>query len=418
MKLSKPQSTIAKDPHRFRVVVAGRRFGKTHLAVRELCYYAKEPNREVAYIAPSYRMAKNIAWKKLKERLTELKWAEKINESELVIYLKNSSTISLKGADNYDSLRGIGLDFIVLDEFADIDPDAWFSVLRPTLSDKQGSALFIGTPKGIGNWSYELYQNSLEDPNNWSSHQYTTVDGGNVPAKEIEQARRDLDEKTFRQEYLATFETHTGRIYYNFDRAQNVKTVDNSVDTSLIYCGIDMNISPMSCAIAVKDKDDNLFVIDEVVMYGSNTNELADEIKARYPRSKIFAYPDPAGSARKTSAGGATDHTILANAGLVVKAPRRHTPVRDRINSVNSRICGTDGQRRLFVSPTCKRVIDSLERQTYKEGTQQPDKDAGYDHMNDALGYMVDYLFPIKREREVDPYARPQSFTHRIGATL
>ncbi len=255
--LTPAQKKIASDSHRFRVVVAGRRFGKTHLAIRELAFHAKEPNKECWYVAPSYKMAKNIVWRKLKNRLQDLNWVSRHNETELTLYLKNGSTIALKGADNYDSLRGVGLDFIVLDEFADIDPEAWFETLRPTLSDKAGKALFIGTPKGIGNWSYELYQNSVDDQESWSSHQFTTVDGGNVPVEEIEQAQRDLDERTFRQEYLATFETYTGRVYYAFDRAKNVIDAEPTAqDLDTLYIGMDFNIDPMSAVIAIKRGED------------------------------------------------------------------------------------------------------------------------------------------------------------------
>lgn len=412
MPLSHAQARVSRDKTRFRVVVAGRRFGKTHLAIRELCYHAKDPDREVWYIAPTYKMARQIVWKKLKNRLQDLNWVQKTNETELTINLVNGSTISLKGADNYDSLRGVGLDFIVLDEFADIDPEAWYETLRPTLSDKQGRALFIGTPKGIGNWAYEIYQNSIEDRDNWGSYTFTTIDGGNVPPEEIEQAKRDLDERTFRQEYLATFETFTGRIYYAFDRQANTrKYIDGTPEA--IYVGMDFNIDPMSAVVAHK-AGDTLHIIDEVRLFSSNTQEMVQELKQRYPKSKIWVYPDPAGNQRKTSAGGQTDVTILTNAGFVVKAPRVHTPVRDRINAVNSRLCDTIGIRRLFVDPKCKYTIEGLERQTYKEGTSQPDKESGYDHMNDALGYMVDYLFPVRRD--LDPeQMKPQRWGHALA---
>jgi len=412
MPLSKAQMTVAQDATRFRVVVAGRRFGKTFLSIRELCYHAKEPNKDVWYVAPTYKMARQIVWKKLKNKLSDLNWIQKTNETELSIILRNGSTISLKGADNYDSLRGVGLDFIVLDEFADISPDAFYEVLRPTLSDKQGRALFIGTPKGIGNWAYEIYQNTLEDPEHWASYSFTTIEGGNVLEEEIESARRDLDERTFRQEYLATFETFSGRIYYAFDRALNLlKYEGNTPD--VVYVGMDFNIDPMSAVIAVRSGD-TLHIIDEVRLFSSNTKEMVDEIKQRYPKSKIWVYPDPAGSQRKTSAGGMTDIMILQNAGFVVKAPRAHTPVRDRINAVNSRLCDSTGIRRLFVDGKCKYTIEGLERQTYREGSSQPDKDSGYDHMNDAVGYMVDYLFPVRRD--VDPaLLLPQRWGHALA---
>jgi len=412
MPLSPAQQSIADSPTRFRVVVAGRRFGKTHLAIRELCYHAREPNKEVWYVAPTYRQSKQIVWRKLKHRLQDLRWAKKINEAELTITLKNNSTISLKGADNADSLRGVGLDFMVMDEFADIDPEAWYEVLRPTLADKQGKALFIGTPKGIGNWAHDLYSMPTESTA-WASFQFTTIDGGNVKAEEILAAKQDLDERTFRQEFMATFETYAGRIYYAFDRKDNTSAPDEKIDTSVLYTGWDFNIDPMSVVIAVR-KGDNLYVIDEIRLFSSNTQEAVDEIKQRYPRSKIWAMPDPAARQRKTSAGGATDVTILQNAGFVVKVPHKHTPVRDRINAVNARLCDSNGIRHLFLHPKCKYTIEGLERHTYKEGSTQPDKDSGYDHQMDALGYMIDYLFPIHREYEAP--ATPQRFGHRTGA--
>jgi hypothetical protein len=411
MPLSKPQETIALDPHRFICVVAGRRFGKTHLSIRQLCYHAKDPDKTVWYCAPTYRQAKQIVWRKLKNKLQDLRWTKKVNESELSIELKNGSIISLKGADNADSLRGVGLDYLVMDEFADIDPEAWFEVLRPTLADREGGALFIGTPKGLGNWAHELYNMPTEQPEQWSSYQFTTIEGGNVKPEEIEAARHDLDERTFRQEFLATFETYAGRIYYAFDRQNNVAEL-TELDLSVIYIGIDFNIDPMSAVLAIR-KGDTLYVFDEIRMFSSNTQELVAEISARYPKSRIWAYPDPASRQRKTSAGGTTDLTILQNAGFVVKCPTSHTPVRDRINAVNSRLKDSTGVRHLYISPKCKYTIEGLERQTYKEGTVQPDKDSGYDHQMDALGYMVDYMFPIRKDT---PAYVPQRWGHQLAA--
>ena len=411
MPLSLAQDSVAKNPARFRVVVAGRRFGKTHLSIRELCYHAKDPGKDVWYVAPTYKMARQIVWRKLKNKLQDLNWVTKTNETELTITLVNGSVISLKGADNYDSLRGVGLDFIVLDEFADIDPEAWYETLRPTLSDKAGKALFIGTPKGIGNWAYEIYGNSQDDAANWQSFSFTTLEGGQVPQEEIDQARKDLDERTFRQEYMATFETFSGRIYYSFDRAHNVvKYQGNTPD--VLYVGMDFNIDPMSAVVATR-MGDTLHIIDEVRIFSSNTQEVITELKQRFGKSKLWVYPDPAGNQRKTSAGGVTDVTLLSNAGFVVKAPRHHTPVRDRINAVNSRLCSSSGIRHLIIDPKCKYTIEGLERQTYKEGSSQPDKDSGYDHMNDALGYMVDYLFPVRKD--IDPSLLiPQRWGHRV----
>lgn len=410
MALSWAQDQIVSSDNRFKVVVAGRRFGKTHLAIRELCRHARYPNREVWYVAPTYRQAKLIAWKKLKAKLIDLRWAKKINEADLTILLKNNSTISLKGADNADNLRGVGLDYLVIDEFAEIDQSAWFEVLRPTLADRQGGALFIGTPKGFSNWAYDMYQMEAENPQ-WKSFQYTTIDGGNVPQEEIEAAKRDLDERSFRQEFLATFEEYSGRVYPNFDRRINVKPFKGEIP-NLIYIGIDFNIDPMSCVLFHREGD-TLHAFDEIRIFGSNTNEIVDEVYARYPKSRVMAFPDPAGRQRKTSAAGTTDIRILQNAGWTVKAHTTHTPIRDRVNAVNAKLKSADGTISLLIDPKCKHTIEGLEKQIYKEGSNQPDKDSGLDHMMDALGYCVDYLFPIKRE--YGTIEQPTRWGHKLG---
>lgn len=409
MPLSPAQQRVVEAPQRFKVIVAGRRFGKTFLSINRLCWEARMPDRTVWYVAPTYKQAKMIAFKALKRKLTHLRWAKKINETELSFELKNGSTIALKGADNYDSLRGIGLDYLVLDEFADIDSEAWFETLRPTLSDKQGGALFIGTPKGL-NWAHDLFAASDEFPNEWASFQFTTIEGGNVKPEEIEAARRTLDERTFRQEYEASFVTFSGRIFYAFERAQNVKSFVGDLPSDL-HIGIDFNVDPMSATVAVKNGN-TLHIIDELKIFGSSTDELVEEIKTRYPGKKIIAYPDPAGAQRKTSAGGRTDHTILRNANFLVKAPHAHNAVRDGVNAVNAKLRSSNGVTTLFIDPKCKYVIECLEKQTYKEGTSIPDKDSGFDHMNDALRYMVDYLFPIRQPTAPLPVAH---WGHKIG---
>ena len=407
MALSAPQIAIANDDHRFRVAICGRRFGKTFLAMRELAKFARYPDRRCWFIAPTRGQGKGIVWDQLKDRLYDLNWVAKANESELTLSLVNGSEISIKSADSFDRMRGFSVDFCVFDEFADMDPDVWTAV-RPTLSDKKGHALFIGTPKGVGNWSKDIFDMSLSSKD-WASFQYTTLDGGRVDPEEIAAARAEMDERTFRQEYEATFESYAGRIYYAFTR-DNVKAWTLPVPDT-IYIGMDFNIDPMSATIGVR-QGETMHIIDEIRMFSSNTNEMVQEIRARYPKTKVWVYPDPAARQRKTSApAGQTDLSILQNAGFVVKAPSAHDPVREGINAVNSRLCDSTGQRHLFVDPKCKYTIESLERHAYKEGTSQPDKDSGYDHMSDALRYMVSYIWPIRRDVAPPP---AQRWSHRI----
>jgi len=400
IKLTKPQYEVSSSKKRFRVLISGRRFGKTYLCITEMMKYASQPNQQIWYVAPTFKMAKEICWSSLKEMLNQFNWIEDINETTLTIRIrKTNSTISLKGADNYDALRGTGLNFLILDEFADIDKRTWFEVLRASVSDthsrdkSSGHVLFCGTPKGYGNWAYELYLKGKQD-DQWASYQYTTVQGGMVSKEEIEQAKQDVDIRTFRQEFEGTFENYAGAVYYNFHPVDSV--IDKKIDWSKpLHIGMDFNVSPMSSCVTQIEKD-KIYVVDEIVIYSSNTDEMCQEIRDRYgSKMPIIIYPDPASKQRKTSAGGRTDLSILQNAGFKVKVKHKHPSIRDRINAVNSKLKDSKGKRYIFVSKSCKTMIKGLQRQVFKENTNIPDKEMGFDHMNDALGYLIDYIKPL-----------------------
>ena len=394
MPLTQPQTTVINSGARFRVLVTGRRFGKTYLAINEIAKFASQPNKKVWYVAPTYRQAKTICWSELKDKLIRHKWVKGINHSDLTITLRNKSTITLRGSENFDALRGVGLDMVIFDEFSDINKEAWYEVLRPTLSDTNGHALFCGSPRGFGNWSYELFKMG-ETNKEWESFKYTTLEGGQVPDEEIEQAKQDLDIRTFQQEYEATFVNYSGMIYYNFSRDKNL--IDKYNRNSLVlHIGLDFNVDPM-CAVVSVIENEKVIVIDEIQIYSSNTNEMCEEINNRYKDKKIVVYPDPSARQRKTSAGGLTDLAILKNFGFEVKCRNTAPLVRDRINAVNSKLKNVAGKNNLYILNSCKNVIKSIERQIYKEGTHIPDKDSGFDHMNDALGYLIEFNFPIKR---------------------
>jgi len=394
MPLTNPQRNVINNDARFRVLITGRRFGKTYLAVNELAKFASQPNKKVWYVAPSYRQAKAICWNVLKEKMIYHKWVKTINHSDLTITLKNNSQITLRGSDNEQSLRGVGLNFLCIDEFADVSKEAWYEVLRPTLSDTKGHALFCGSPRGFGNWSYDLYKMG-ETNNDWKSFQYTTLEGEQVTQDEIEQAKQDLDLRTFQQEYEATFVNYSGMIYYNFSRDKNI-IEKYTKDSPVLHIGLDFNVDPMSAVVCIIEND-RIIVIDEIQIYSSNTNEMCDEIKTRYKNKQIVVYPDPSARQRKTSAGGLTDLSILKNNGFDVRCRSTAPLVRDRINAVNSKLKNVNGKNSLFIVKFCKNAIKSIERQIYKEGTHIPEKDCGYDHMNDALGYLIEYLYPLKR---------------------
>ena len=215
-----------------------------------------------------------------------------------------------------------------------------------------------------------------------------------VSKQELEQAQLDLEVRTFRQEFEGTFENYAGSVYYNFHPVENV--VDRKIEWSKpLHIGMDFNVDPMSAAVAQIEKD-KVYFLDEIVIYSSNTDEMCQEIRDRYgTKIPIFVYPDPASKQRKTSAGGRTDLSILQNAGFKVKVKHKHPAIRDRVNAVNSRLKDSKGDRHIFISNYCKTLIKGLQRQIYKENTNIPDKEEGFDHMNDALGYLIDYIKPL-----------------------
>ena len=395
MQLTKPQQFISDNPSRFRVVSAGRRFGKSFLAINELAKFARHPNKRVLAVANTYRQIKQTIWDELKSQLFAVNWVKKINESDLNIELINGSKIYLRSADNKDALRGAKYDFMVLDECADIDPETWYSVLRPTLSDSKGHALFIGSPKGR-NWFFDIWSNAdiLDD---WQKFQYTTIEGGNVDQEEIDAARRDTDERTFSQEYEAQWVDYSGVIYYNFTERNIVDIPVPSTPQLNLHVGTDFNVDPGIMVIAFKHAS-GLHIFDEIEMYGTNTNEMVKEMGIRYPRYNIICYPDASGAQRRTSAGGVTDHIILKNAGYTLKVGASNPAVKDRIAAVNSAFCSANGEVKLTISPKCKKVIECLRKHVYKEGTRQPEK-GQWDHFCDGVGYMVNNLYPIGIER-------------------
>lgn len=395
MQLTKPQQTILDSPARFKVVAAGRRMGKTYASIASLAYHARQPNSKCMYVAPSYRMSKQIVWDDLKEMLRKVNWLKKVNESELTCTLVNNSIIMLRSADNADSIRGIGVDYVVIDEAADISEEAWTAVIRPTLSDRKGSALIIGSPKGR-NWFFDLYSNAKQ-LNDWESWQFTTAEGGNVQPEEIEAAKQDMDERTFQQEYLAQFVTYSGIIYYAFGD-HNIKPLGYTPDNhSIRHVGIDFNVDPGAAVIGYQTME-GLHIYDEVEIFGTNTQEMVAEIQQRYPGGKFYAYPDASGAQRRTSAGGVTDHVILKNSGFKLNVGSVNPSVKDRIGSVNSVCKSVNGHVKLTIDPKCKKLINALRKHTYKEGTRQPDKNSGLDHFVDALGYLVNNLYPVKIE--------------------
>ena len=411
VRLKPPQWTVFTCDQRFRVLVAGRRFGKTYLALVELCQAAWDPGRLAWYVAPTYKQAKRIAWKMLKQ-MTKPYWASRPNETDLRIELIGGGTICVRGADNYDSLRGDGLDFLVLDEYASIAREAWTEVLRPALADRQGRVLFIGTPRGFNHF-HELVESAAAQPD-WKAFQFTTAEGGNVTREELDSAAKQLDSRTYRQEFEATFENlGVGRAYYAFERTHHVASIPFSPPLPLCWA-IDFNMNPL-CSVLAHFNSVKVHILEEIIQPDSNTLQACEEFLNRTEKwrtewpMKVYVYGDATGAQRRTSASR-TDWQIVRDFfgrypelfDVTYRVPSANPPVKDRINCVNALLRNHNGQHRLFIDSSCKELINDFEQVSWKadsHGNPLADLDKSdprRTHVSDAVGYLVAREFPMR----------------------
>ena len=388
MKWTKDETRreILNDQHRFKVIVAGRRWGKTYLALMWLCSGFIQPGELRWFIAPTYRQGKMIAFPVLRQIF---RGKARINESELKVILPNDAEICIKGADNEDSLRGAGLNRVILDEYAYFKPHVWEEIVLPMLAISKGDAMFIGTPSGY-NAMYDLYMRGQADPE-WQSWQFKTIEGGFVAEDEIERLKSNMDGRLYRQEMEGSFESTGNRAAYNFDRDTHLKRAD---ELSLNkWWGMDENVDYMTAVLACQYTDGTIHYFDEIRQSNSNTELMAKEMKKRYP-DVVNVFPDPAGSARSTTSHR-SDHQILRDHGYKVSARKAHPSHRDRLNALNRKLIDATGKVGMTVDPKCKYLIKDLEQ-------VERDKKGGIDKSNielthalDACSYPIEYKFPL-----------------------
>jgi phage terminase large subunit len=209
------QREVHKSLKRFNVLVCHRRFGKSVLAINELILHAvNNPNHKLAYIAPTYRQGKAIAWDYLKQYTKPLMYfgGDK-NETELRIDLWNGSKIQIYGADNNDSLRGLGFHGVIMDEYAIMAPRTWTEIVRPAISDTLGWVIFIGTPMGH-NQFWEVYDYALRGHKDWFGKMYRASETNVIPDDELKEAASIMTEEQYNQEFECSFTAAVSGSYY------------------------------------------------------------------------------------------------------------------------------------------------------------------------------------------------------------
>jgi len=368
----------------------GRRWGKTTYAVEKIKGKALKKPRRIAYIAPTFQQARDIAWQMLVKELSPI--TKKVNESRLELEVHTmsggTSLIVLRGWEAIETLRGQFFDFIVIDEVASMRNFNvyWHEVVRPTLTDTKGEVLFISTPKGFNHF-YDLFNTKDED---YQSFHFTSYDNPFIPKEEIDKASKEIPEDRFAQEYLADFRKTEGLVYKEFDRTRHTFSEGGPTTITDTILGIDFGYTNPSAIIPVKiDSDNNYWILEEFYKTSQTTEQIAEQAKL-YKSTKVYA--DPAEPDRIE---------ILRRSGLNVREVSK-----DIVAGVD-RVRELFKQGRIHISNDCKNLIHELE--TYRYPEKKPDKNEEEkpvkenDHALDALRYALYMTSPIIEETP-DPY--------------
>lgn len=260
--LHKNQETIFNDPHRFRVVAAGRRFGKSRVARAECLDRAINKAQKVWWLAPTYKIS-GKQWRETKRMLTRANgstiFTDKSEEDRRMEFKDGNKLgeLSFLSGDRPDNLRGEGLDFVVIDEAAFVHPELWNTVIRPSLLDTGGSCLFISTPNGR-NWFYRVYlrgKSENPDDSQWNSHHFTSYDNPTIPniRQEVNDAKRDMTDHRFRQEHLAEFLDDVGTLFKGVSAAATSKQLMYREHGHVYSMGIDWGRKNDATVVTVID---------------------------------------------------------------------------------------------------------------------------------------------------------------------
>lgn len=415
------QRALVEDKVRFKVVPAGRRSGKTERAKR---FIAREAMREPgAYFvaAPTRDQVKRIYWQDLKRLCFCSMLPEKPRETELIIPFPNGSTLSLVGLDQPQRMEGIIWTGGVIDEIADVHDTAWPENISPALDtidprrpDFRAWCWLIGVPDGLNHY-YDLaeYARTSNDPD-WKL--YTWKSSDILPPDVIEAAKRRMSPRQYRQEYEASFETASGRVYEDYG-PWNYTNETIGPHEQLMWHH-DFNFTPMSSGVGVR-RGDAFYILDEIVLQSAVARQSALEFVERFKNHlnrHVIIYGDPAGRAGEKH-GHASDYTemeqVLRAAGWTVtrKVKAAAPAIKDRQNAVRAKIRNAAGESSLFVNPErAKYVHKGFATVQIKPGSTFIEVDSEYQHITTAVGYCVDYEWPIR-------YDKPQTNAAPVAST-
>ena len=395
---------------RFPVVPAGRRSGKTERFKRFLVKQALlNDDQKYFAAAPTHDQAKKIFWDDLKKLSLSVTHSKKPSESDRIIYFPNGSEIHVIGLDKPERIEGIGWTGGGIDEIANIKPEAWeanilpaLNTVNPTRPDYRAWCWLLGVPDGLNHY-YDMaeYARTANDPD-WALFHWKSADI--LPDDVIEAAKRQMSAKQYRQEYEASFETASGRIYEDYSNDNYTDAVIEPHE-QLLWMH-DQNFTPLSSAIGVRRGND-LYLLDEIVLTSAVSRQSALEFVEKFKEhqnKKVIIYGDPAGRAGEKH-GHLSDYDeiekVLRSHGWTFerKVKKKHPAIKDRQNAVRAKIKNAAGEVSLYVSPNsaqwCHKGLATVQ---LKDGSsfQEDDKNK-YQHITTAIGYCVDYEWSINK---------------------
>jgi len=392
---------------RFPVVPAGRRSGKTERFKRFIVKEAmRSPGESYFAGAPTRDQAKRIFWNDLKTLSFSQHFKNKPSETELKIFFPNDSTISVLGLDEPARIEGTAWTGGGIDEFGNIKEGAWEENIMPALDtvdprrpDYRAWCWLFGVPEGMNHYYDRCdYARTANDPL-WKLFHWKSADI--LPSDVIDAARRVLSPRQFRQEYEASFETAEGKIYEDYSAENHTSELIKPHERLMWHH--DFNFTPMSSGIAVM-RGEKIYILDEIILTSATSRQSALEFVERYKNHQnktVIIYGDPAGRHGEKH-GHASDYTELEN--VLTKNgwsfQRRVKPaapaIKDRQNAVRAKILNASGQRSLFLNPSkVPYAHKGLATVQYKKGSTFLEEDSDFQHITTAIGYMIDYEFPI-----------------------
>ena len=310
---------------------------------------------------------------------------------EYTLHLPGGDTkILCRSFENWSRIIGLNLAWVLADEVdtvpVAIATKAFPKILGRLRAGNVRQFAVASTPEGF-RWMWQTF--ASEDAQSREDRKLIkmrTADNPHLPPDFIERLQANYDSNLLKAYLDGEFvNLTTGQVYDRFDRAKHVAVQMPDISREPLRIGVDFNVGNMSAVVAIRSGK-SLYVVDEV-SGAHDTDALAQKIKAHYPDHRIYVYPDASGGNRSTNATQ-TDIAILESYGMSNQSPKANPPVRDRVAAVQALLENGKGEVRLKIAASCIKMIECLELQSYTE-KGDPDKDAGYDHMNDALGYLV-----------------------------